>query len=267
VTYWTLAFNKLRVGYGRQPTWQRAAGTNILYQSAWTSDPAQLANDVFSYAIVTLPNGASLQDFFNRVSEGYYQYQQSGDINSEERHRIECALAVHCVGWSGYICNSANWHRTAWQKKPAAYTAKAYFGQNTPPGTPQDNTEHFERAEDMTVTAASKISWGTSGDSFKFVRLDAAGSTICKTLAFPSTGYYKVHAAVRASSTAHDQVWVRIGPPGVEIPWDVTNTSYGSWIWSHNGPQFSVTAGLREVCLTRYSGEQLEIDAILVRKE
>jgi hypothetical protein len=264
VVYWTLAFNTVRVGYGEHAAGQQvAAGTQILDTSYYSSDPAYLANDVFSYAIATLPNGASMQSFFNRVSEGYWQYRLSGAISPAESHRVNVAIAVHCVGWSAGVCNSTAWHRTAEQKRPAAFTAKASFAQSNPP---QAAVEHFERAEDMTVSNASEISWGTSGDGFKFVRLDGSGASICKTLTFPQSGTYRVHAAVRAPSFQHNTVWVGIDAPPT-VSWTVTTTAYGPWIWSHNGPLFTVTAGSHQVCISKYLSEQVEIDAIWLKKQ
>jgi hypothetical protein len=261
VVYWTLSHNKVRVGYGQHPSSHVAAGSEILDQSIYKTDAGQLANIVFSYAIATLPDDSTVQDFFNRVSERYYNFELEGVINSGERHRVNQAIAVHCVGWSGWICNSPDWHRTAWQRRPAAYTAKSNFNTN-------GFNEEFVRAETMTrIGTPTPVSFGTSGDGYGYIILDSTGDEICANLYFTSTGNYQFHAAVRAPSASHDQVLAKIGSNPYGDPWDVTDISHNTWIWSHNGPVLPVqTAGTNSVCLKRYSTENLQIDAILIRK-
>jgi hypothetical protein len=253
--YWVLQHNTLRVGFGG-PYGQglRLAGDLILYQSSYV--PSQLANVAFTYAIATLPDGYTVADFFNRVSERYYQFMVDGWINGEENHRLNQALTVHCVGWSGWICNSSAWHRTASQLRPAWYTAKSSFGFG--------HTSHFVRADTMSrIGTPTVISFGTSGDGYAYIQLDSSGDEICALINYPWTATYGLHAAVRSLSSSHDQVQAKIEPNGYQV-W--TDSFFGDWEWSHNGPSFPVTAGQHQTCLKRSGTDNLQIDALWVTK-
>lgn len=266
--YWTLANNKLKVGYGG-----RAAGCDILHNSggAYLSDPARPANISFTYAMVSVPSDTSLEDYFVRVSERYYDFMVDGWITSEERHRIEQAMAVHCVGWSGAKCTSEAFHKTAWQTRPAIDTWKANFqGVSSGCGlAAYGQQEHFIRAEEMIARGAQpalKTSLSTSGDSLRYVYMYATGQTLCAFVHFPWTGNYSFHAAVRPYNSSSDSFQVGVnGPNGTFHNWQV-EPWYGGWIWSHAGPILSVTSGSHEVCVKR-AAENMDIDALLIRRE
>lgn len=256
VIYWTLSFNQLKVPYvGRE------AGIPILFESAWEAE--RLANVAFTYAISTLPSNASIHDFVVRVNERYQLFKDSGWINGEELHRVASAIAVHCIGWSGWVCNSSDYHKTVWQKRPALFTGKSSFALNNP-----FQMEEFIRAEDLELVygAPQLISHGTSGDGYGYRRLGAYGDELCTLLTIPIDGTYRVHGAVRAPG-AGDELNVWIYPPGPWKTWKIEST--GSWHWSHSAPTFSVTGAPKvvSVCLRHEIGNVIDVDAILVRKQ
>lgn len=246
VLYWTLAHNRLRVGYLGSPR-DALILTTSPYTAGW------LANVAFTWAIATLPNdSATIADYFNRVSERYWEFRTTNWISLTESDLVNRAIAVHCVGWSGWTCNHPDYHRTTWQRRPTLWTRKGSFAAG--------DLDHFLWAESMTrYGTPTRIGFG-SADGLGYMELNSADDMLCATVNFPASGTYQLHGAILAASTAANTFSAAIGT--TYLPW--TAETVGGWIQSHVGPQFNVNAGNRAVCVKHL--ENMRIEALTVRR-
>jgi hypothetical protein len=247
--FWTLAWNRIRVAFNGI-----AEGTQIL-QGADGDDQARLlVSKAYTYAMRAASDGGELDDFFNLVSEYYWQLGQDGTLSGDDVHRVNQALTVHCVGWSAGNCRDL--HKTIWQRLPVAMTHKATFAET--------GTEEYLRTDgQMDQWGVDTLDFGTP-DGAAFVRIEPDPFTgIGAFLDFPVAGCYQVHAAARSQSSGA-RLWVNTEEPGSERTWWIADQWLGNWGWLHDGPAFWVEAGNRGFAIRGQQGT-VDIEAVLVR--
>jgi hypothetical protein len=270
VIYWTLAFNKLRVPFGG-----RNADQLLLYDpnGEYYNKPIELANAAFTQAMLSMSAQGDVDEFFDHVAAFYYDAMMRGWINPEERHRINQAMTVHCVGWSSGTCTSADWHKLPDSLLPASYTGKAHFSDSFDDDYDWQDQE-FIRAEDMTRTGGVTagiyypVPFGTA-DGLRYVVLDIPNEEWCTTIAFPrGSGTYKFTGVVYARNTGADSLYARISPHGYKY-WDIEDSNFNKWAWSRTGPSFTVIGDddsptYRTVCIEHR--ELLNVEAIVLER-
>jgi hypothetical protein len=145
--FWTLAWNRIRVAFNGI-----AEGTQILQGAGGDKQARLLVSKAYTYAMRAASNGGELDDFFNLVSEYYWQLGQDGTLSGDDVHRVNQALTVHCVGWSSGTCR--DWHRTIWQRLPVSMSHKATFAET--------GTEEYLRADgQMDQWGVDTLDFGT----------------------------------------------------------------------------------------------------------
>lgn len=251
--YWTLAWNEIRVGFN----WL-LPGTEILSPSnGYYSQPEHFANLAFTYAVASISEDAHLPEFFDRVSEKYYQFEQDGLITSAERHRVNQVLTASCVGWSDGLCSSR--HVTTWGVLPVMYTLHQTL-------SPDIGSREFLRAQHFSLRSGATSHTFADGvfdtPPSKFVTLDSTGEYMEKQVVVPASGNYKLSAAALTHPSCCDSAWVEIDHSGVNHYWDMVGT--GSWSWRHNGPTVFLTAGWHTLAIKHR--ENISLEALLLTR-
>ena len=86
--YWQLAWGRFRLPYAGYE-----AEDDIVRSGIFNSVAHRLANDAFTYAIEHSDDSSDIVDFFNFVSERYYQLRNSNYFDSSDRSRVELVLS------------------------------------------------------------------------------------------------------------------------------------------------------------------------------
>ena len=110
----------------------------------------------------------------------------------------------------------------------------------------------------------STESFGTS-DGAEFVRLNNAGDVVATVVDVQEDGYYSLHAAVLATGNCCDSFLVSVDGRPANMIWDIEDTIFNLWSWSHSGPIVYLTRGSHLISLKHR--EPMALDAILVKRE
>lgn len=240
-TYWELAWDVCRTGYG-----SCNEGQDIIQTGAYAYDARSLANGMFAYAISTLITGDKIADFMNLVDDAYALANQNGVIANNDYQRAVDAMAHHCVG-SGSLCGIGGYHRLPGSPLTSAETRKSSL---------------FFEAEAGLLSTGTYVLYENQSSSGSFIWLNTGNSaTFGITMPASSTGNYDIKFVGRYYSNPSSSVTISLGgsSQNVSVP------GYG-WQWYSTTSPYALTSGNHYTFQVSRNTGNVDVDAVVLVK-